>query len=117
MEAEMISKLNRFRFALMALVILCGLSTVLYRTRSATATAGNMVSVIVELRDDPGAVYKAKAQKTGQVISDDALQTYRNQLKAGQDKFLKDAQSAGVNFQIRSVTIPDYSGNPAATVE
>ena len=40
---------------------------------------------------------EAKAQKAGQTISNDALQAYRDQLKAAQDQFIKDAQNAGVN--------------------
>jgi minor extracellular serine protease Vpr len=113
----MFNNINKFRFAL-ALIIVAALTIVIYKAGSTQAsTTAAMVSVIVELRDDPAAVYKAKSQKTGQTISDTALQAYRDQLKAAQNQFLKDAQSAGVNAQVRSVTIPDYSGNPAATIE
>jgi hypothetical protein len=61
----MLSKINKSRLILM-LVILAGLSFALLRsapTTTATNSAG-MTSVIVELRDDPAAVYKAKSEKS-----------------------------------------------------
>jgi len=43
--------------------------------------------VIVELRDDPGAVYVAKAKQSGAAVSADQLQTYRTSLTAPQNQF------------------------------
>lgn len=72
---------------------------------SSRAGAGaNTVSVIVELRDDPGAVYAAKASQQGAVISDDQMQAYRKGLAAAQDKFLA-ALSSKTAFQLQSVTV------------
>ena len=64
-----------------------------------------MTSVIVELRDDPGAVYAAKASQQGNAISDDQMQAYRKGLAAAQDKFLADLKASGQAFQLQSVTV------------
>ncbi|MDT5120916.1 MAG: minor extracellular serine protease Vpr [Acidobacteriota bacterium] len=118
MEAKPVSNKFNFRSILAVLVLLCATVFLLNRTATVPVSAsGGLVSVTVELRGDPGAVYKAKAQKAGQTISNDALQAYRDQLKAAQDQFIKDAQNAGVNAQIASVAVPDFNGNTAATVQ
>ena len=111
---------NKFNFRSILAVLVLLFATVFLLNRTATvpvSASGGLVSVTVELRGDPGAVYKAKAQKAGQTISNDALQAYRDQLKAAQDQFIKDAQNAGVNAQIASVAVPDFNGNTAATVQ
>src|SRR5438067_6128891 len=118
MEAKPVSNKFNFRSILAVLVLLFATLFLLNRTATVPVSAsGGLVSVTVELRGDPGAVYKAKAQKAGQTISNDALQAYRDQLKAAQDQFIKDAQNAGVNAQIASVAVPDFNGNTAATVQ
>ena len=76
----MLSKISKYRLVLM-LLILVGLSFALLRSAQTTATATNsigMASVIVEFRDDPAAVYKAKAEKSGVAVSTEALQSYRD---------------------------------------
>ena len=63
------------------------------------------VTVIVELRDDPGAVYVAKAKQQGAVVTDDQLLAYRNGLTAAQNRFLTDLTGRGQTFQVQSVTL------------
>lgn len=111
---------NRFNLRSILTVLVLLFVTVFLLNRAATvpvSASGGLVSVTVELKGDPGAVYKAKAQKAGQTISNDQLQAYRDQLKAAQDQFIKDAQAAGVDAQIATVAVPDFNGNVAATVQ
>jgi subtilisin family serine protease len=74
------------------------------------------VSVIVELKDDPGAVYKAKQEAAGRSVSADDLQAYRDGLLAKQDAFLDALRASGVTFTADSVNVPDFTGQTAATV-
>jgi subtilisin family serine protease len=76
-----------------------------------------MVSVIVQLKGDPGAVYRAKAQKSGGTVSDQQLQAYRDQLKASQDQFLGSLKSRGVNFTVDSIDIKGFDGASAGTFQ
>jgi subtilisin family serine protease len=84
--------------------IVAGLVSVPFLMSRAGISPG-MTSVIVELRDDPGAVYAAKASQQGNAISDDQMQAYRKGLAAAQDKFLADLSSSGQAFQLQSVTV------------
>ena len=61
------------------------------------SSASAPVTVIVELRDDPGAVYKARTERSGGSVSDEQLQAYRNQLRVKQDEFLSALSSSGVS--------------------
>ena len=63
------------------------------------------VSVIVELRDDPGAVYAAKANQQGSAISDDQMQAYRKNLSIAQDQFLTNLRTTVPTFQLQSATV------------
>jgi subtilisin family serine protease len=76
--------------------------------------AATLASVIVEFKDEPGAVYKARAAREGRAVSDEQLQAYRDGLRAAQDNFLATLTGRGVAFQVESVDIPDYQGNVAA---
>ena len=75
-----------------------------------------MTSVIVELRDEPGAVKAAKAKRSGTPLTDDQLQAYRNSLSAAQSQFLSAMTSRGISFQAATINIKGYDGNVAATV-
>ena len=82
-----------------------------------TATSNNsLVSVIVELRDEPGAVYKARAEKSGSAVSQDQLKAYRDQLSAKQDDFLKALVARGVPAAVVTRNVRNYDGNLAAAV-
>src|ERR1041385_6677338 len=106
-----------FRIARFATGILVGaLVLSLPFIRSQALNTGT-VSVIVQLKGDPGAVYRAKAQKSGGTVSDQQLQAYRDQLKASQDQFLSWLKSRGVNFTVDSVDIKGFDGATAATIQ
>jgi Subtilase family/PA domain len=114
----MLSKINRCRFILM-LMILAGCTFALLRSTPTTATADSSrtVSVIVELRDDPAAVYKARSEKSGVAVTDDSLKGYRDQLRSKQDDFLKQLTAQGVQFALKSHDIKNFDGSPASRVE
>jgi subtilisin family serine protease len=81
-----------------------------------TASNSNQVSVIVELRDEPAAVYKARTEKSGGTVSDEQLQTYRNQISAKQDQFLSALSASGVSYTLISRNVKNFDGSLAATV-
>ncbi len=83
---------------------------------SSAGTSSHTVSVIVEFRDDPAAVYSAKLKKSGAVPTTDQVLAYRNSLTAAQDQFLNALKSRGVNFQLQTIPIKDTSGNVAGNV-
>ncbi|HYY59174.1 MAG TPA: S8 family serine peptidase [Pyrinomonadaceae bacterium] len=103
------------------LLILAGLSFPLLRSASttvtATSTSAGMTSVIVELRDDPAAVYKAKSVKSGVAVSDEGLESYRNRLSAKQDEFLKALAASGIQYAVRSQDIKNFDGTSAGKIE
>jgi subtilisin family serine protease len=109
----MLTRFTHLRLAFMILAILAGTSLLLNYVRTSSASA-SLTSVIIELRDDPGAVYKAKVEKSGGKVTDDQLQAYRDQLSASQDQFLNDLKSRGVSYQVDGVDIKDFSGATAA---
>lgn len=96
--------------------IVAALLTMPFLHSTATLNAGQ-VSVIVQLKGDPGAVYRAKAQKNGSTVSDQQLQAYRDQLRASQDQFLTSLHSRGVNLTVDSVDIKGFDGATAATIQ
>ena len=70
----------------------------------------------MQFQDDPGAVYKAKAAKSGNALSNEGLQAYRDGLRAKQDQFLSALAASGVNFTLMSRNVKNYDGSIAATV-
>lgn len=99
------------------LILLVVVAVLLERAASHSVTASTgTVSVIVELHDDPGAVYKAKAKKAGAHVSDADLKAYRDQLSARQDDFLQSLTANGVNFTVASRDVKNYDGSVAASV-
>jgi len=84
--------------------------------RTASAVAADSVTVIVELKGDPAAVYSARARQQGRTVSTEELQTYRAQLAAQQDKFLAALASRGVNAQLASRGVKNYDGSLAANI-
>jgi len=95
------------RLAALALLAICVFAMPFLKTSA--LSVGN-VSVIVELRDDPGAVYAAKAKQSGAAISADQLQAYRAGLTASQNQFLAALTSSGVPFQVKSDRVPNSKG-------
>src|SRR5437762_9938178 len=80
---------------------------------SSAGTSTNTVSIIVEFRGDPAAVYAAKLKRSGALPSNDQIQGYRNNLTAVQDQFLNSLKSSGVNYQLQTVAVKDATGNVA----
>jgi subtilisin family serine protease len=102
------------RFAALAAIASCLLAIPFLK--SAAVNTSSIVSVIVELRDEPGAVYQAKITKSGGSVSDDQLQAYRNQLGANQDQFLNALSASGVTYTLVSRNVKNFDGSLAATV-
>jgi len=83
---------------------------------NSAGASGSTVSVIVQLKDEPAAVYKARAEKAGQTVSTQDLQAYRDQLRAKQDAFLAALPSRGVNGAVISRNVKNPDGSVAASV-
>ena len=79
-------------------------------SQSVSAGSGIAKSVIVQLKGDPGAVWKARQLKSGNPVSDEQLQAYRNSLTAKQNEFLQELKSRGVSYEIDGADIKDFSG-------
>lgn len=112
----MIGKLIQFR-GLLVLVVLIGLALIINRATTVDVSAtGGATAVIVELQDDPAAIYKVKAEKAGGTVSPEQLQAYRNQLTARQDQFLQTLSASGVTGTVMTRDIKNYDGRIAATI-
>ncbi|MGQ0762204.1 MAG: S8 family serine peptidase [Acidobacteriota bacterium] len=74
------------------------------------------VSVIVELQDEPAAVYKARAEKSGGSVSPEQLAGYRSQLSAKQDDFLQALSASGIEATAVTRGVQNFDGSLAATV-
>lgn len=95
-------------FTLAAVTLTAGL---VYRFFQPEVEASGIASsVIVELNQEPGAVWKARQTQAGIAVSDDALQAYRNSVTAGQNEFLAALQARGISYQIDGVDVPDFDG-------
>ena len=113
----MFENTSKLRSVLTVLIFLVAVAVLFSQmaTNPATATDSG-TSVIVELKDEPGAVYKARSERAGQPISDAALQSYRAQLSAKQDQFLSALSSSGVSATVMSRNVKNPNGSIAATV-
>ncbi|HXG83088.1 MAG TPA: S8 family serine peptidase [Pyrinomonadaceae bacterium] len=106
-------------FTLVSALILVAVSAASVFTNLFTKAAASGIadSVIVELKDDPAAVWKAKTEKAGGSVSDEQLQNYRNSVKAKQDQFLAALEAQGIGYEIDGVDIPNYDGTPAGRAD
>jgi subtilisin family serine protease len=101
----------RLRSILTLLIFLFATVILLNRTATVEVSADiGTTSLIVELKGDPGAVYKAKAEKSGASVSAEQLQAYRNQLRSSQDQFLSALSARGVSFQVDGVDVKGLDG-------
>lgn len=112
----MFDKFTKLRSLLTLFILLAVGALLLTQTNPNPVAASNAVSVIVELREDPGAVYKARIEKAGGVVTTDQVETYRNQLRARQDQFLTALSGNGVSYTLMSRDIKNLNGSVAATV-
>jgi subtilisin family serine protease len=99
-----------FRFLRIAagIAVVAGLAMLPF-VLSGTEAAGTNVSVIVELKDDPGAVYAAKLRNQGAAVSNDQIQAYEQGLKATQDRFLAQLAASAPLAQVQSVTLSNVN--------
>ncbi|MBV9216752.1 MAG: S8 family serine peptidase [Acidobacteria bacterium] len=74
-------------------------------------------SVIIQLKDDPAAVWRAKQQKAGKTVTDADLAAYRASLKTKQDQFLSALTAKGIAYQLSGVDVPDFTGAVAGHVD
>lgn len=102
------------RFAAVSAIALVLLSVPFYISSAGTGT--NSVSVIVEFKGDPAAVYAAKAKKSGSALSDTQIRAYRDQLTLTQNQFLTALQNKGINFQLQTINVKDTNGQVAGSV-
>jgi subtilisin family serine protease len=112
----MLASFIKFRSAVTVLVLVVLAVAALNLASVNQATASNDTSVIVELKDDPGAVYAAKAGKSGNPVSTEALQAYRAGLTAKQDEFLTALAANGVTATVMSRDVKNFDGSLAATI-
>jgi len=84
--------------------------------RSHAVSSATQVSVIVELKDEPAAVYKARTEKAGGTVSQDQLKAYRDSLVAKQADFLKALAAKGIGASVVSRNVKNFDGSVAATV-
>src|ERR1043166_2269905 len=84
--------------------------------RSHAISSSNQVSVIVELRDEPAAVYKARTEKSGGTVSQDQLKAYRDGLAAKQADFLQALSANSISATVVSRNVNNFDGSLAATV-
>ena len=80
------------------------------------AVTTDQVSVIVELRDEPAALYKARTEKAGGTVSQDQLKAYRDGLIAKQTAFLNALSANGISASLVSRNVNNFDGSLAATV-
>jgi len=107
---------DMLRIARFAAGILVGgllLSIPLFRSHAISST---QVSVIVELKDEPAAVYKARTEKSGGAVSNDQLKAYRDGLIAKQADFLKAVAANGIGASLVSRDVKGFDGSVTATV-
>src|SRR5258708_12531707 len=106
----MLNGITKSRFCL-GLAILAIVAAALYQVAGSRAAVDtSTTSVIVELKDDSAAVYKAKTEKAGGSVSSDQLQAYRDGLRASQDQFLNALKHPTVHFSLAPVTITSFTG-------
>ncbi len=110
----MLKQLTTIRTVLLLFAFFLATTLLLNRAATIPASAdGGAASVIVELRDDPAAVYKARTEKSGGKVTPEQLQAYRDQLRVNQDQFLNELKSRGISYEIDGVDVPDFNGKVA----
>ncbi|MBV9241928.1 MAG: S8 family serine peptidase, partial [Acidobacteria bacterium] len=81
------------------------------------AQASASTSVIVQLTDDPAAVWQAKQKKAGKSVTDADIANYRSTLRAKQDQFLAALAARGISAQVSGVDVPNFDGTTAGHVD
>ena len=113
----MFEKNSQLRAILTALVVVAVTAVLLTRELAAPVSAGSStVSVIVQLQDEPAAVYKARTEKSGGTVSPEQLKAHRDGLAAKQDQFLNALAAKGITASVVSRDVKGFDGSVAATV-
>jgi subtilisin family serine protease len=103
--------------ALCVLALAVALINAMFAGFFSAEASGSARSVIIEFKTDPGAVWKAKMQKSGQAVTDEQLQAYRNSITAEQNQFLEQLKAQGVNYTVDGVDLKDFAGNVAGRAD
>src|SRR5678816_2475636 len=118
MEATSMQPRRRDRYFLLLAASLFAIAFLVNNRITTSASADlQTASVIVQFKQDPAAVYKAKTEGAGGTVSQDQLQAYRDQLRGNQDQFLNDLRAQGVNFTVDGVDVPNFIGGIAGHVD
>src|SRR5678816_175091 len=118
MEATSMQPRRRDRYFLLLAASLFAIAFLVNNRITTSASADlQTASVIVQFKQDPAAVYKAKTETAGGTVSQDQLQAYRDQLRGSQDQFLNDLRAQGVNFTVDGVDVPNFTGGLAGHVD
>jgi subtilisin family serine protease len=96
--------------SLLALVVLAAGFVYFSYNSNEVEASGIAKSVIVQLQDEPAAVWKARQLKAGNTVSDEQLQAYRNSITTKQNEFLADLQARNISYEIDGVDIKDFNG-------
>ncbi|HYO92135.1 MAG TPA: S8 family serine peptidase, partial [Pyrinomonadaceae bacterium] len=105
------SHTGRRVLAVCALVMMLALINSMLVGFIRTEAAGIAPSVIIEFKTDPASVWKAKQEKSGQAVSDEQLQAYRNSVTAEQNQFLEQLKSQGISYTVDGVDLKDFAGS------
>src|SRR5436190_5743044 len=117
-EADMRTSTKSLRYLLTLVAAIFSITFVVSTNLSPRASAELLSSsVIVQFKQDPAAVYKAKTESTGGTVSTEQLQAYRNQLRTNQDEFLNTLRARGVEFTVDGVDVPNFTGDIAGHVD
>ena len=107
------NKTDRTYFALLFTVVAVLACVLFVDLSNSTSASGIAQSVIVQLKDEPAAVWKARQQQSGVAVSDEQLQEYRNSITAKQNAFLAELEASGVSYQMDGVDVPNLDGSTA----
>ncbi len=103
-------RVRRLSSAALALALAASLLGTAFAGLFRAQAAGLARSVIVEFKAEPGAVWKARLEKSGQKVSDEQLQQYRAGVHAQQNSFLEELKARGVPFTVEGVDLKDFAG-------
>jgi subtilisin family serine protease len=114
----MLQSRRRFQYLLLLTALIFAIALLVNNQITTSASADLQTSsVIVQLKQDPAAVYKAKTEAAGGRVSQVQLQAYRDQLRNSQDQFLTSLHERGVNFTVDGVDVPNFAGEIAGHVD
>jgi subtilisin family serine protease len=111
------SQAGRGMVAICALAIMLALINSMFFGFIKTEAAGIARSVIIEFKTEPGAVWKARLERSGQTVSDEQLQAYRNSVTSEQNQFLEQLKAQGISYTLDGVDLKDLAGSVAGRAD